>query len=140
MVAWGRDHAGQVGSSPPGAGLVSLGSGGDHGMVLDGLFPNLLVSGVVAGQAASLNLTGFTPNGRVFVAWSSTGGGPSSTMYGPTLLSPPFRVLPVLTADAIGDLSLSQPIPAGTTGLQIWTQALDETFPVFSNGVSFVIG
>lgn len=100
---------------------------------------NLAANNMVAGQVATLNVTGATPGGGVLLAYSLTGGGPTVTPYGPAALSQPIKQLPSQNADGAGNASYSQMLPAGAVGLAVWLQAYDLTAAVFSNGVATTI-
>ncbi len=89
----------------------------------------------VAGQAASLTVSGSTAFGATGIAFSVVGGGPTSTPFGVADLSAPINVLTVLTADLSGDAVFNFVVPAGASGGQIWLQALDLTTGRFSNGL-----
>ena len=99
----------------------------------------LFVSDLTSGQPAVFSLAGASPNASVVLAWSSTGGGPTSTPWGSAELTQPIRPFPTLTADASGTVSMPATVPANTTGIQIWFQALDIAAGVLSNGESQVI-
>ena len=107
--------------------------------------PKLSVSGLVAGGTATVSVTGATGGGQVGVAYSLAGGGPSSLSAGPcgmvtVALSNPIVVLPILVADPGGNASLSQSIPAGTTGTTVWLHALDVSSCTLTNSLTQVIG
>lgn len=89
----------------------------------------------VAGQPATLTISGSTAFGATGIAYSVAGGGPTSTPFGIVDLSAPINVLTVLTADLSGDAVFNFAIPAGAAGGQIWLQALDLTAGRLSNGL-----
>lgn len=99
----------------------------------------LFVGDMVAGQNAVVSIAGGTPNASVYLGWSQTGGGPTSTPFGFADLSPPIQQLPTLTTDASGTASLQASVPAGAAGIQLWFQALDITVGLFSNGETRVV-
>ncbi len=102
--------------------------------------PQLAVSNLIAGQNATLSVTQATPAGTILAGYSVVGGGPTSTVYGDLMLTPPYTQLPSLTADANGDASLAAPVPAGTSGVTVWIHALDLGSATFTNALSEVIG
>ncbi len=102
--------------------------------------PQLSVANLVAGAAATISVSGATPGGIVRHGYSLFGGGPTTTPWGDLLLSPPYTELPAMTADAAGNASLSAPVPAGTTGIQVWMHAIDLGSLTFTNGLAEIIG
>lgn len=101
--------------------------------------PVLTVPTLVAGTMATLTIDGCTPGGEVYTAYSLTGPGPLTTSFGIAALSPPLHFLPVRIANAGGQVSVPTPVPAGTSGLAVWLQALDVSQSLFSNGVQLTI-
>ncbi|MDP7062301.1 MAG: CotH kinase family protein [Planctomycetota bacterium] len=99
----------------------------------------LFASDLIAGTQATVSVAGATPNSPVFIGWSSTGGGPTTTAWGIADLSPPIQVLPTLTASTAGTASTSAAIPANLAGVQVWLQALDSASGDISNGETRVI-
>ena len=107
--------------------------------------PALSIAGLVAGGTATLTVVNATPAGAVGYAYSLAGGGPATLPAGPcgpltVDLGLPVTVLPLQTADATGTAVLTIPIPAGSTGVPVWFQALDLTSCVLTNGLAEVIG
>ncbi len=85
----------------------------------------ILLIGSCAGPG-TLSVFGATPGGQVAIAWSATEGLftlQSDPCMDTTLELATPTLLTVLTADGVGDASLSQNIPAGACG--IFLQALD---------------
>jgi len=101
--------------------------------------PSYSVSNLVAGQVATFDVSNATPMGLVRHGYSVVGGGPTSTPFGDLLLTPPYTEMPALTADASGNASLSVPVPAGTTGVQVWFHGLDMGSATFLNSIVAVI-
>ncbi len=102
--------------------------------------PQLAITGLVAGGAATLSVSNCTPGGMVRSGYSIHGGGPTSTIAGDLLLTPPYMELPKMTADAAGAASLVVPVPPGSTGIAVWVHALDLGSLTFTNGLAEVIG
>ncbi len=102
--------------------------------------PTLSVANLVAGGVVTISASNCTPGGVVRHGYSLFGGGPTTTPWGDLLLSPPFTELPAMTANASGDASLSAPVPAGTTGIQVWMHAIDLGSLTFTNGLAEIIG
>lgn len=101
----------------------------------------LSVSTLTAGQVGSVRTTNGTPNGRVGVAYSLNGPGPSSINTGvcgvmSVDLSLPVRTLILGANDGNGDFGYSATVPAGAAGVRIWFQALDFSSCTLSNGVA----
>jgi hypothetical protein len=110
----------------------------DNIEVLDGIVgggPSLATSPLTAGSTATMAVTGATPFGTVFLAYSLAGGGPTITPFGVADLSAPIKVLTSSTADVGGDAAFVLPVPGGASGVTVWFQALDETAGVFTNGL-----
>ncbi len=87
----------------------------------------------LAGFSTTLQVSECDPGDLVILAYSLTGGGPTSTPYGSASLTPPITSLPTLTADANGDCQISVPVPGIARGRQVWLQAVDVTSGVLSN-------
>jgi len=101
---------------------------------------NYSVSNLVAGSTATFSVTGGTAFGSMLLVYSLAGSGPTSTPYGPVDLSAPIKSLATLTADVNGDANLSPSVPAGLTGVTLYTQAVDLTAGLLSNSLAEVIG
>jgi len=99
----------------------------------------LFLNQFVAGEDAAISVAGATPLGKVLVAWSLTGSGPTSTPLGPADLSMPIQVLPGLVANSSGTSLLELSIPPASAGVQVWLQALDVPAAYFSNGETRII-
>ena len=102
------------------------------------------VTQLVAGQPGTASLSGATPNGRVGLAYSLTGPGPTSVNTGicgvmSVDLSTPVNVLALATADANGDYALTRNVPVGARGRRIWIQGLDFGTCTLSNLVATTI-
>jgi hypothetical protein len=102
---------------------------------------NLTVTNFIQGQVAVFEVSGATPGGVVFFAYSLNGGGPiTHPLYGTILLSHPIVPLPAVTADGLGYVGLAIPIPSGTTGVPAWFQAMDWATKILTNGAAEVVG
>lgn len=126
------------------AGL-SFAGGGDwiRMRVTFGNSPVLSVSNLTAGQVATITVDNLTNNGVVGIAYSLTGGGPSTANAGPcgpmaVDLSTPLNVLGVFTASGTS-YSMNQSIPAGASGQAVWIQALDLVTCDLSNQLALSI-
>lgn len=86
------------------------------------LQPVLQLTNLAAGRAAQVSLRG-TPGNACFVGFSFSGPGPLATPVGQLLLTPPVELLPLVVLDGAGTWSMSLPIPAGLTGVPLWSQA-----------------
>jgi hypothetical protein len=105
---------------------------------------HLDVSALVAGQPGTFTLTGATANGRVGLAYSLFGPGPTSVNTGvcgfmSVDLSAPVKVLAIAAADANGKYALTRNIPAGASGRRLWVQGLDFGTCALSNLVATTI-
>lgn len=87
--------------------------------------PVLDVSNAVAGAAATITIQNCTPGSTVLTGYSLAGGGPINTPYGPIFLSPPFKQLPTLTANAGGVATMSANVPVAIAGRTVWMQSVD---------------
>ena len=101
--------------------------------------PTLDVTNLVAGQAATVSVSSCSPLGDVTVAYSLHGSGPTGTPFGDAMLSPPWKLLPRLTADANGDASISQNIPGNAASVAVWIHALDWDSATFTNALAMTI-
>ena len=99
-------------------------SGAGSAFVFSGVQPRLSISNLVAGQTAVVDMDNCTPGGRVYLVWSVAGGGPVNTPYGTGHVSPPYALIQ-LTTDGNGHAGLSQSVPAGASGLNIWFHGVD---------------
>lgn len=86
---------------------------------------DLAVQGLHAGQTATIEATGQTPNGLVMVAFSTTGQGPSGSYWGPIDLAGPYQYR-MAQADATGKAVFHEAIPAGAWGMELYAKALDQ--------------
>ncbi len=104
----------------------------------------LHVSTLTAGQTGTFTLINATPNGRVGLAYSLVGPGPTSLNTGicgvmSVDLSAPVKVLAIAAADGNGKYALTRNIPAGARGRRIWVQGLDFGTCALSNMVATTI-
>ncbi len=93
--------------------------------------PQLTVSNLVAGGAATLGVARVGDGNIVHAGFSITGPGPSTlnqTPWGPITLSlsKPLNLLPTMTGDATGTATQQVNIPAVAIGLSVWIQALED--------------
>lgn len=103
------------------AGRVYVFSGDRQGLLLE-------VVSLVAGQTASLRLSGCDPSSRALFAWSLEGPGPSASPFGPVDLSPPIQQLPPIPCDAQGvALATAGVLPLQAQGVPVWVQAAELT-------------
>ena len=86
--------------------------------------PTLVITNLISGQVAKIGMSQCTPYGKTVLAYSLAGGGPINTPYGPGYVSKPYQLLN-LTCDSNGDASLTQLVPSGMTGTQIWFHGAD---------------
>ena len=59
------------------------------------------------------------------LGYSFLGAGPFATSFGIVDMTPPINTLAVLSADAIGDASLTVNVPGGISGRTLYTQGLN---------------
>lgn len=89
--------------------------------------PQLILSNLVGGQTAIIEVVGAAPNATCLVGWSKSGG-PTSliTPWGTFQvdLGLPINQLAPLTADANGYANAAQSVPVAATGLTIYAHAL----------------
>lgn len=105
---------------------------------------DLSVSNFVAGQTATLHVTGATNGGQVAIAYSFAGPGPTSVNAGAcglttVDLSMPISTLGFYTATG-GAVDVNVNIPPNVTGKQVWIQAMDMTTCDLSNGLAETVG
>jgi len=99
----------------------------------------LFVGDFIGGADVTLSIAGATPNSSIYIGWSRTGAGPTSTPWGNASLSAPISALPPLQSNSSGTASIQAAVPNNYPGLQIWLQALDIPATSFSNGESRTI-
>ncbi len=102
--------------------------------------PSLSSSPLLPGQPVSFTISGCTPHGAVYLAYSMTGPGPTSTTWGTAMLSPPVRPIPPCPADANGDAMQTAFVPGRVSGRPVWIQAMDGESLQMSNVLAEVIG
>ena len=107
--------------------------------------PTLSVTNLVAGMTATASVTNATPGGLVYVGYSLAGPGPTMVPAGPcgsvtVDLSAPFVLLPPATADPGGAITISAPVPPGTTGVSVWAHAFDFASCTLTNSLALTIG
>jgi len=107
--------------------------------------PVLSVSNLVGGQTATITVDLAAPNGRVLVAYSLTGPGPTTLSRGgcgqfDVGLSKPIQVLANVQATASGTASASVNIPPKATGRNVWIQALDLNSCKLTNRLAETVG
>ena len=139
IISWGWDIRGQVSGTPSGDGFQQVAGGSFHSLALGEPDPTLSVTNLVAGQVASIQVEACAPGGRVYVAYSLTGGGPTSSPYGTLLLSPPYNALNHRRANGAGIAIWNVPVPPGTTGVPVWLQAWDQTAGALSNSLALTV-
>jgi len=101
--------------------------------------PQLAVTNLVSGATATITVSSATPLDFALVGYSVTGAGPTPTIFGNVLLSPPVFILPLLPTDAAGNASLNAGVPPGLTGLPIWFQGYDIFSGALTAGVATTI-
>lgn len=100
--------------------------------------PILDVGALIAGQAADLCIRNAQPNAAILLGYSTTGPGPTNTIYGAVELSPPILSLP-MTADSVGYAELGQTIPLSMKWVTLWLQAVDLSSTGLSDGtIAFI--
>ncbi|NQU48811.1 MAG: hypothetical protein HQ519_09195 [Planctomycetes bacterium] len=122
--------------------------GGLDGVAIDdvviGTLPPLLynVQNLVAGQQATFSVTGAQSTSLLILAYSTTGGGPSNTIFGLAQMSDPIFQIGRYSPDGAGNISLMLNIPPNSVGIPLWTQALEITnygAGIFSNALALVV-
>ncbi len=122
----------------PSSALDPDGTRADMGAFYYDQSPNLAITNLVAGQTAQVDIDNCTPAGAVFFVWSVAGGGPVNTPLGPGFVSPPLHIIP-LTADSAGYAGLSQPVPAGASGRDVWFHGADLGSATMMNPLALTI-
>lgn len=110
-------------------------SEGGGGPTID---PMLEIVNLTAGSTALLQLETCTPEETVYVAYSLSGPGPTTTPYGDADLSPPITLIPVVT-NWVGSGQRYLSIPANASGVQVWFQAADEGSGTLSNSLALTV-
>ncbi len=101
--------------------------------------PSLAVYDLTGGMMGTLEVTNATPGGIVVMGASMAGGGPTSTVYGDVMLSPPIHVR-WNTADAAGTATWSHQVYPHLTGKTLYFHAVDDTTGDLSNPLMEVVG
>lgn len=96
--------------------------------------PALTVGSLTSGLFTFATIVDCTALGGVVLAYSTSGNGPTSTIYGSVDLSLPILQLPTANADSSGFAQVGLDVPAGLVGLSVWFQALDVATGMLSNG------
>jgi hypothetical protein len=86
----------------------------------------IYANNVADGGTATISIANAVPNSLLYLAWSITGSGPTSTPWGDVALDSNFNALPALTADAGGFCTLTASIPSGLAGTTIYAQVLND--------------
>ena len=94
--------------------------------------------GLVAGQQATMQVTGATPGATVMLGYSISGAGPTNTQFGAVDMSLPIKVLTVMTADAQG-VATYNPIVPNFPGLTLYTQGVDRSTNTLTNSLVEVL-
>lgn len=107
--------------------------------------PVLTISNFVAGQTASLEVTGVQAGDVVGYAYSLTGPGPSAVILpgcGSVMasLSAPVTVLGTTVANGSGVALITANLPAGITGVPVWVQAAQVSACQLTNGATMIVG
>ncbi|KAA3607897.1 MAG: hypothetical protein DWQ01_12485 [Planctomycetota bacterium] len=90
----------------------------------DSIAPMLEVGTLVAGSQAEICVRNARANAAVLLGYSTTGPGPTNTIYGDVDLSPPIFSLN-MTADNVGYAELSQTIPSSMRWVTVYLHAVD---------------
>lgn len=101
--------------------------------------PVLTVPALIPNLPAILDVTNCVPNGTVYIAYSTVGGGPTNTQWGSAALTPPYTPLSPMTADSAGNATQTVTVPGGTSGVPVWFQAVDLAAGLLSNGVATTV-
>ncbi len=119
------------------ADLVLLDRNGEVVATTDG--PILVTRNFRAGFTAIATMAGTTPGALQTLAYSTTGGGPTSTPWGDVDLSAPIYRLPPQSADLAGAARFSASLPLALRGQPLWLQAYDHGTALFTAGVAVVV-
>jgi len=116
-VSWGEDHAGEIYA-------VCHQTGSVYRMIPAGL--RLQLPDLQAGFAAQVKVTGCTPNGQVYVAFSGSGLGKvhiAALGVNLDLASP--KLAAAALANGNGVMSVNATAPGAFLGRTIWVQAVE---------------
>lgn len=107
-------------------------------------FLTLRVDNLVAGMTATVTVSNATPDGKVGVAYSFSGAGPSTLSAGAcgavtVDLGYPISVLGIFNADSAGTMIHDQVVPAGISGASLWLQAFDLSSCSPTNYVALIV-
>jgi hypothetical protein len=87
--------------------------------------PKYTVLNLTAGQQATLQVTGATPNNLVILAYSVAGPGPTNTQFGAVAMTPPIQQLAPIPANANGVVTTNVFVPATAVGITVYTQGVE---------------
>lgn len=96
--------------------------------------PILTMPSLIAGWPAQFQVTNVDAGDLLYIGYSLTGNGPTSTAWGSANLSPPIYNFPPFIADSTGKGTYTTTVPYAAKGLTVWFQALDTNTSLFSNG------
>jgi hypothetical protein len=99
----------------------------------------ILSTDLFAGQIATIQVSNCTPDKKVYVAYSLTGGGPTWSPFGTLALSAPYYVFRPTKANSSGVAQIDKSIPKGAAGINVWMQAYDVKRKLLSNGLALTI-
>ena len=100
------------------------------------------VQNLVAGQQATLTVSGADPSSILLLGYSLRGGGPSTTPFGVADLTQPIERIGRYSPNAQGELSIQVNVAPTISGLPVWTQALEITtlqVGIWSNSLALVV-
>jgi hypothetical protein len=86
-------------------------------------------SELLQGQPATFAVVDGTPGSGAFLFLSGTGAGPLPSRWGNINLFPPLLPFPGLVIDGNGRAVVVVPVPVGTAGIRLYTQAIELTPP-----------
>jgi len=118
-----------------GLGIDDISIGGTPPLLYD-------VQNFVAGSMATFTVTGADPSSVVVIGYSLTGAGPTTTLYGLADLSDPIEELGKYFPNGQGEVVEMRPLPPMSTGIVIYTQALEVTaqdIGIWSNSLALTI-
>ncbi|MDP6940659.1 MAG: FG-GAP and VCBS repeat-containing protein [Planctomycetota bacterium] len=100
----------------------------------------LSVTNFAAGANANISIDGASPGDKIYLGYSLTGGGPTSTVFGDVALSSPIQLMGIFTANNSGQVQHSASIPANAIGLNVWMHAYSTNRALFSTLFSGTVG
>jgi hypothetical protein len=105
------------------------GGGGGNGLVYS-------VINFVSGSTAGFSISGATPDGTLMFAYSLSGAGPTSSVFGNLAMTLPITFFASPCADLSGNAVLGVNVPVSMLGVTVYSQVIDIAAGALSNSLA----